>query len=183
MTRPDGETREYDIVIIGSGAGGGTVAQELAPMVAQGVRILVLEQGARLEEHEFTGRELEMSSALYEEAGLVLGHQDVRGVAGEALAHAAQRGKGRRPQEQGARPDASASRNHHPGRDAIVAGRPRRRQPLFAGASLVYACDDGVVLDAQRLGPRHHLDAAALGGRQLHAVRPHLGRVGTPHVA
>lgn len=69
MTRPDGETREYDIVIIGSGAGGGTVAQELAPMVAQGVRILVLEQGARLEEHEFTGRELEMSSALYEDAG------------------------------------------------------------------------------------------------------------------
>ncbi len=62
-------TREYDIVIIGSGAGGGTVAQELAPMVAQGVRILVLEQGARLEEHEYTGRELDMSAALYEDGG------------------------------------------------------------------------------------------------------------------
>lgn len=69
MTPASAATREYDIVIIGSGAGGGTVAQELAPMVAQGVRILVLEQGARLEDHEFTGRELEMSSALYEDAG------------------------------------------------------------------------------------------------------------------
>lgn len=62
-------THDYDIVIIGSGAGGGTVAQELAPMVAQGVRILVLEQGARLEDHEYTGRELEMSSALYQDGG------------------------------------------------------------------------------------------------------------------
>lgn len=63
---------EYDIVIVGSGAGGGTVAQELAPMVAQGVRILVLEQGARLEEHEYSGREREMADALYEEGGGVL---------------------------------------------------------------------------------------------------------------
>jgi choline dehydrogenase-like flavoprotein len=60
---------EYDIVIIGSGAGGGTVAQELAPMVAQGVRILVVEQGAKLEDHEFTGREMEMADALYEDGG------------------------------------------------------------------------------------------------------------------
>jgi len=62
-------THEYDIVIIGSGAGGGTVAQELAPMVAQGVRILVIEQGARLDDHEYTGRELEMSAALYQDGG------------------------------------------------------------------------------------------------------------------
>lgn len=62
-------THEYDIVIIGSGAGGGTVAQELAPMVAQGVRVLVLEQGARLADDEYTGRELEMSAALYQDGG------------------------------------------------------------------------------------------------------------------
>ncbi len=62
-------THDYDIVIVGSGAGGGTVAQELAPMVSQGLRILVLEQGARLEEHEYTGRELEMSNALYQDGG------------------------------------------------------------------------------------------------------------------
>lgn len=59
----------YDIVIIGSGAGGGTVAQALAPMVAQGVKVLVLEQGPRLDDHEFTGREAEMADVLYEDGG------------------------------------------------------------------------------------------------------------------
>lgn len=68
-TARDMLTRDYDIVVIGSGAGGGTVAQELAPMVAQGVRILVLEQGPRLGNHEFTGREVDMSAALYEDGG------------------------------------------------------------------------------------------------------------------
>jgi choline dehydrogenase-like flavoprotein len=61
--------REYDIVIIGSGAGGGTVAQELGRLVADGRRVLLLEQGGRLADHEFTGRELDMSDALYEDAG------------------------------------------------------------------------------------------------------------------
>ncbi len=59
----------YDIVIVGSGAGGGTVAQALAPMVRDGVRILVLEKGPRLRDDEFTGRELDMSGALYEDNG------------------------------------------------------------------------------------------------------------------
>ncbi len=62
----------FDIVIIGSGAGGGTVAQELAPLCADGVRIAVLEKGPRLRDDEFTGRELEMAQALYEEGGAVL---------------------------------------------------------------------------------------------------------------
>lgn len=61
--------REYDVVIIGSGAGGGTVAQELAPLVRDGKRVVVLEQGPKLEDHEFTGRELEMSADLYEDGG------------------------------------------------------------------------------------------------------------------
>lgn len=58
-----------DVVIIGSGAGGGTVAQELAPLVADGRRVLVLEQGARFTPEEFTGNELEMAPALYEDDG------------------------------------------------------------------------------------------------------------------
>ena len=66
--------RTYDIVIIGSGAGGGTVAQELASLVRDGVRILVLEKGPRLADHEFTGQELEMANALYEEGGGFLTH-------------------------------------------------------------------------------------------------------------
>lgn len=64
--------RAYDIVIIGSGAGGGTVAQELAPLVRDGVRILLLEKGPRFADDEFTGRELDMAPALYEESGGVL---------------------------------------------------------------------------------------------------------------
>jgi choline dehydrogenase-like flavoprotein len=65
-------THTYDIVIIGSGAGGGTVAQELAPLVRDGVRILVLEKGPRFADHEFTGRELEMAEALYQDGGAFL---------------------------------------------------------------------------------------------------------------
>ncbi|MEJ2215429.1 MAG: GMC family oxidoreductase [Gemmatimonadota bacterium] len=61
--------KTYDVVIVGSGAGGGTVAQALAPLVADGRRVLVLEKGARLADREFTGRELEMAEALYEDSG------------------------------------------------------------------------------------------------------------------
>src|SRR5260370_11088357 len=59
--------RSYDIVIIGSGAGGGTVAAELAPLVRDGLRVLVLEQGPRFADADFTGRELEMAEALYQD--------------------------------------------------------------------------------------------------------------------
>jgi len=61
--------RRYDIVIVGSGAGGGTVASGLAPLCRDGLRVLVLEKGARLLDHEFTGRELDMADALYEDGG------------------------------------------------------------------------------------------------------------------
>jgi choline dehydrogenase-like flavoprotein len=58
-----------DVLIVGSGAGGGTVAQALVPLVRDGRRVLVLERGPRLDDHEFTGREAEMASALYEDGG------------------------------------------------------------------------------------------------------------------
>lgn len=61
--------RDYDIVVVGSGAGGGTVAQELSSMCADGVRIVVLEKGPKFRDDEFTGRELEMAQALYEDGG------------------------------------------------------------------------------------------------------------------
>ncbi len=61
--------RTYDIAIIGSGAGGGTVAQELSPLCAKGARIAVFEKGAKLRPEEFTGREVEMAQALYENSG------------------------------------------------------------------------------------------------------------------
>ena len=58
-----------DIAIIGSGAGGGTVAQELSPLCKDGARIVVLEKGPKLRDDEFTGQELEMARALYGEGG------------------------------------------------------------------------------------------------------------------
>ena len=63
------EDREYDVVIIGSGAGGGTVAQELSPLALRGARVLVIEQGPRLRDEDFTGQERDMADALYEEGG------------------------------------------------------------------------------------------------------------------
>ncbi|MEZ4457565.1 MAG: GMC family oxidoreductase [Gemmatimonadales bacterium] len=61
--------RRYDVVIVGSGAGGGTVAARLAPLVAAGRSVLVLEQGPRFRDDDFTGRELDMAGALYADNG------------------------------------------------------------------------------------------------------------------
>jgi len=69
MKRRSYARRSYDIVIIGSGAGGGTVAQELSSLCRDGVRIAVLEKGPKLRHEEFTGREVEMATALYEDGG------------------------------------------------------------------------------------------------------------------
>jgi len=57
------------VAIVGSGAGGGTVAAALAPLVSQGKRVLVLERGPRFLEQDFSGRELDMAPALYAEEG------------------------------------------------------------------------------------------------------------------
>lgn len=59
----------FDVVIVGSGAGGGTVARELSRLCKAGKRIAVLEWGPRLREEEFTGGELDMASKLYFDAG------------------------------------------------------------------------------------------------------------------
>jgi len=64
--------KSYDVVIVGSGAGGGTVAKELAPLCREGLSVAVLEWGAKLRDDEFTGRELEMAGQLYFDSGGVL---------------------------------------------------------------------------------------------------------------
>src|SRR4029450_4045112 len=56
---------QSDILIIGSGAGGGTVASALAPLCAEGARIAVLEWGPHFKDEEFTGGELEMAEKLF----------------------------------------------------------------------------------------------------------------------
>ncbi len=62
----------YDVVVVGSGAGGGTVAAELAPLCRRGLRVAVLEWGPKLKESEFTGREAEMADKLYFHGGGML---------------------------------------------------------------------------------------------------------------
>lgn len=63
------KTLEYDIVIIGSGAGGGTVAKELAPLCRSGCRIALLEWGGRFEAKDNTRQELPMAERYYFDAG------------------------------------------------------------------------------------------------------------------
>lgn len=58
-----------DVVVVGSGAGGGTVAQRLGPLAQAGRRVLVLEQGPRLLPADFTGDETDMAPSLYADAG------------------------------------------------------------------------------------------------------------------
>lgn len=62
-------TLDYDIVIIGSGAGGGTVAKELAPMCRSGCRIALLEWGGRFQAKDNTRQELPMAERYYFDAG------------------------------------------------------------------------------------------------------------------
>ncbi|HVN33138.1 MAG TPA: GMC family oxidoreductase [Thermoanaerobaculaceae bacterium] len=63
------DERSYDVVVVGSGAGGGTVAKELAPLCRDGMRVAVLEWGPKLREDEYTGREAEMAEKLYFDNG------------------------------------------------------------------------------------------------------------------
>jgi Choline dehydrogenase and related flavoproteins len=51
---------EYDAIIIGSGAGGGTVAEKLAPLARSGAKIAVLEEGPYYPHEYLTQREIEM---------------------------------------------------------------------------------------------------------------------------
>jgi choline dehydrogenase-like flavoprotein len=84
---------QFDILIIGSGAGGGTVASALAPLCAEGARIAVLEWGPHFNDDEFTGRELEMAEKLFFDSGAI-GNRDqtlnvacARGYGGSTLAY------------------------------------------------------------------------------------------------
>jgi choline dehydrogenase-like flavoprotein len=60
---------DCDVAIVGSGAGGATVAARLGEVAARGRRVLVFEQGPRFHNQDFTGRELDMAPALYADDG------------------------------------------------------------------------------------------------------------------
>lgn len=59
------KTLEYDILIIGSGAGGGTLASRLIPLAKKGLKIAVLEAGPYYPKEYLTQREIEMMGLFY----------------------------------------------------------------------------------------------------------------------
>jgi choline dehydrogenase-like flavoprotein len=62
-------TLDFDVVVIGSGAGGGTVAKELAPLCAAGARVALLEWGGRFRAEDNTREEIPMSRKYYFDGG------------------------------------------------------------------------------------------------------------------
>jgi choline dehydrogenase-like flavoprotein len=60
---------EFDIVIVGSGAGGGTVAKELSSLCAQGYRVALLELGPRFKPEDNTREEFPMAQQYYFNGG------------------------------------------------------------------------------------------------------------------
>lgn len=57
--------KEYDVVIIGSGAGGGTAADVLSDYVKDGLKVLLLEAGPARYKKDFNQNELDMSSIYF----------------------------------------------------------------------------------------------------------------------
>jgi choline dehydrogenase-like flavoprotein len=74
---------DADVVVIGSGAGGGVVAAELA---AAGRQVIVLEKGGYFAEPDFDGAELTSVRRLFEKQGLLATRDaGVMGLAGSTL--------------------------------------------------------------------------------------------------
>lgn len=65
----DGEVLEADVVVVGSGAGGGTIAGVLA---AQGKRVVVLEAGGATSERDYRQLEAEASARMMYRGGLAV---------------------------------------------------------------------------------------------------------------
>ena len=65
-TVPDGEVLECDVVVVGTGAGGGPVARELAE---RGLAVIVLEEGQHFGRKDFAGRPLSLMGSMYRNAG------------------------------------------------------------------------------------------------------------------
>lgn len=60
---------DYDIVIIGSGAGGGTVASELSELCSKGVKIALLEWGGEFRKEDNNREEITMAKKYYFDYG------------------------------------------------------------------------------------------------------------------
>ena len=77
--------REYDAIIIGSGAGGGTVAEKLAPLARAGAKIAVLEEGPYYTHEFLTQREIEMYDIYRHRGAWPLQNGSITLAAGKAV--------------------------------------------------------------------------------------------------
>ncbi|MFH1887021.1 MAG: GMC family oxidoreductase [Pseudomonadota bacterium] len=77
--------RTWDVIIIGSGAGGGMVADRLAPLAAQGAKIAVLEAGPNYPPAYFTQREIEMMGLFWQAGGWPVKDGSITLAAGKAV--------------------------------------------------------------------------------------------------
>ena len=74
---PAGEVLECDVIVVGTGAGGAVVANELAE---QGIAVLMVEEGELHQRQDFTRRSIPATQQLYRNAGLtgVIGNSVIR---------------------------------------------------------------------------------------------------------
>src|SRR3954462_483211 len=83
LTPESGATLEADVVVVGSGAGGGTIAGTLAK---QGLKVLVVEQGGYYNEADFAQLELKAYQEMYWRGGPTpTGDMNVTLLAGATL--------------------------------------------------------------------------------------------------
>lgn len=61
--------KSYDVVIIGSGAGGGTVAKELSSLCSKGLKVALLEWGGKFRLEDNTREEVSMAEKYYFDGG------------------------------------------------------------------------------------------------------------------
>ena len=76
---------EYDVIIVGSGSGGGTVADRLIPLAKKGAKIAVLETGPYYPHEYFTQREVEMLSIMRNNGAWPTVNGAITLAAGEAV--------------------------------------------------------------------------------------------------
>lgn len=77
--------RDYDVVIVGSGAGAGAVADRLTPLAKEGARIAVLESGPHYTREYFTQREIEMMGLFWHAGAWPVKDGSITIAAGKAV--------------------------------------------------------------------------------------------------
>lgn len=76
---------QYDIIIIGSGVGGGTVANQLIPYVKEGLKVLILEGGPYRKKEHFNQNERDMSNIFFNKGAFFSKNMHIGLAAGKTV--------------------------------------------------------------------------------------------------